>query len=610
MIREQGWREAGHRIEALARPDKWHLGGLDGVVWAPTSPRWLGRPGFWDPAHLLNCPVGPCFAVALVDDSGAEIPLSAGPSGSLGKAQPEPRWRPGKLTTHWHMPGGGVAAEDRSVLPGGVLESSWTLADPGATSGFLVAFTAQPAGTVNRLRASGGGMDWVRLAADRAGPQMQVGMEMYGSCAPAWRGAIASEGAETPVWALSPFAEGGETEVPDLLPCDDIGWIWIAVGFPVTARGEDRISLRMRLTPQLPEPVPATDATAPLDWESFFDGFPSFRCGDVHLDRYFDFRVQGLGLNRIAGAWGNVRHPCIAEGPAYFHVPITYSAQCHMMEMRWRAGGQEAWGSLLNFLDNQKEDGSLHGRLYPHHLENTDFYHANWGDAVLAVGRMHPDDGALRRCYEGLSRYARWLSAERDPEGSGMFTVVNHFETGQEYMSRYMAVDGEADLGGWSPRLRLKGIDVTVYAHQLFRALAEIAGRLGLKGDAEEWRVVQDCCARAIIRCMWCPDAQLFTDMDGRTGRRTGVKAAVGFYPLLTGLVDGERLEAMLDHLEDPRTFGTPFPLPSSSVDDPRFSAEGIWRGKRRNCPWNGRVWLMTTSHVIEGLLRCRRAGS
>ena len=110
--------------------------------------------------------------------------------------------------------------------------------------------------------------------------------------------------------------------------------------------------------------------------------------------------------------------------------------------------------------------------------------------------------------------------------------------------------------------------------------------------------------------CMWCPDAQLFTDVDGRTGERTGVKAAVGFYPLLTGLVDAERLDAMLDHLENPSTFGTPFPLPSSSVDDPRFSAEGIWRGKRRNCPWNGRVWPMTTSHVIEGLLRCWRGGS
>ncbi|MYG76258.1 MAG: hypothetical protein F4198_11835 [Acidobacteria bacterium] len=305
-----------------------------------------------------------------------------------------------------------------------------------------------------------------------------------------------------------------------------------------------------------------------------------------------------------------MRHPCIAEGIEYFHVPITYSAQCHMMEMRWRAGGREAWGSLLNFLDNQKDDGSFHGRLYPNHLERTDFYHANWGDALLAVHAMHPEPAALARCYDGLSRYARWLNRSRDPEGSGMFTVVNHFETGQEYMSRYMAVDPEADVRGWQPRLRLKGIDVTVYAHQLFRALAGLAGRVGRTGDASDWETLERRCAAAITERMWCPEARLFTDVDGKTFERTGVKAAVGFYPMLTGLVDAVRLDALMDHLENPRTFGTPFPLPSSSVDDPRFSAEGVWRGKRRNCPWNGRVWPMTTSHLIEGLLRAWRRGN
>ena len=75
----------------------------------------------------------------------------------------------------------------------------------------------------------------------------------------------------------------------------------------------------------------------------------------------------------------NISHAAIAEGMEYFHIPITYSAQCHMMEMRWRKGGEEAWGSILNFLEHQKSDGSLHGRIYPNHLSGTDYYHANWG---------------------------------------------------------------------------------------------------------------------------------------------------------------------------------------------------------------------------------------
>ena len=615
------------RINALARADKWYLAGLDGVLWAPPFPTWLHRPGFWDPAHLLQHEIGPGFSVAILDRGGMEIALRGGPSTPPGGESGGLRshdwiWRPGHLALRWstRLPvAGGCQSveEDRRIQPGGILESCWRL--PRALAGgHLVGFTAQPADAISDLNRTECGVGWMRTVSDRCGRPMKVRMELKGPSMPAWCRVVRSEGGAVPEWGHSPFAEEpAPTEAlngsnapsewpvaPEAADPRHPGWTWIAVALPIGT--PDRTALRLQLQPLLGEsegrPVfaPGPDA----DWQSFFAGFPAFSSGDPHLDRYFDYRVYGLGLNRIEGSWGNVRHPALAEGPEYFHVPITYSAQCHMMEMRWRAGGREAWGSLLNFIDNQKPDGSFHGRLYPDHLERTDFYHANWGDALLAVDDLHPDPGALVRCYEGLSRYARWLDRARDPEQSGMFTVVNHFETGQEYMSRYMAVDDEADVAGWRPRLRLKGIDTTVYAHQLFRALALIAGRLGRPGDEAEWRALQTRSANAVTERMWCPEARLFTDVDGRTCGRTGVKAAVGFYPLLTGLVAGTRLDAMLDHLDDPSTFGTPFPLPSSSVDDPRFSAEGIWRGRRRNCPWNGRAWPMTTSHVIEGLLR------
>ncbi|MDE2720368.1 hypothetical protein [Candidatus Palauibacter polyketidifaciens] len=600
------------RIAALERDDKWFLGGLDGVVWAPPFPRWLHRPGFWDPVHLLQHEVGPAFSVALVRPDGAEHPLRRSAGGPGGREPTPRRWRPGWLVATWSDGRGLIFEERRQVLPGGVLESSWHI--PAELEGHVVGFTAQPADATDGVEPTTDGVGWTRTVSDRRGEELVLRMELAGSAPPAWRRVVPSEGRGTPEWGHSPFAEGvGAPGSANSDPGEHRpGWIWIAVALPLEGVDDGgpptfRLTLRLRDN-EARGPAPACGTASA--WESFFGDFPRFESGDPYLDRYFDYRIYGLGLNRIEGRWGPVRHPAIAEGPEYFHVPIAYSAQCHMMEMRWRKGGREAWGSLLNFVDNRKPDGSFHGRLYPERLEGTDFYHANWGDALLAVDDMHPDAAARARCYEGLSRYARWLTAERDPEASGMFTVTNHFETGQEYMSRYMAVDGEADVAGWRPRLRLKGIDVTVYAHQLFRALASVAHRLERPGDEAEWHGLADRCWKAIDERMWSTTAGLFTDVDGRTGERTGVKAAVGFYPLLTSRVGEARLNALLDHLEDPRTFGTRFPLPSSSVDDPRFSAEGIWRGKRRNCPWNGRVWPMTTSHVIEGLLRCWRGGS
>jgi hypothetical protein len=185
-----------------------------------------------------------------------------------------------------------------------------------------------------------------------------------------------------------------------------------------------------------------------------------------------------------------------------------------------------------------------------------------------------------------------------------MITVVNHYETGQEYMSRYLAVDAAADVNEWEPRLSLKGVDVTVYYHQLLRALAVLARRLGDDAAATGWSEAAGRTGEALLQEMWDADAGIFSDVDGATGRRTGIRAAVSFYPLMTDLLDDEQVARLLRHLDDPAHFATEFPVPSSAVSDPFFDADGLWKGKRMNCPWNGRVWPMTNSHIVEGLLR------
>ena len=607
------------RMAALARPDKWVLSGLDGIVWAPPFPKWLDRPGLWDPAHILHYELGPLFSVALLDGSGREVVLRPVPP----KAD---AWQPDRLVLEWSLPAPGTGrvppatrdpgpaggdergariTEERRMRPGGIVESVWRL--PAGAAAALVAFTAQPARETRVMTAGGGELSWTRTLEDRKGQSLDVacrlsieGLDPTGTAVTG--SVMPSQGAAAPEWRLSPFAETAapSSQLPGVRTEDPPSWQWGALRAELDPSASDHVvTIRLLL-----EPDGRVPPKNPVQWPRFWSAFPAFKSGDPHLDRYYEARIFGLGLNRLAGDWPNISCPAVAEGIEYFHVPITYSAQCHMMEMRWRAGGEEAWGSILNFLEHQKPDGSLHGRLYPNHLSGTDYYHANWGDAVRAVFSLHPDRNHLKTAYVGLSRFADWLRRERDPEESGMFTVVNHYETGQEYMSRYVAVDPDADVNEWLPRLRLKGIDVTVYAYQLFRALEWMAGELGHGKDAPGWAGAAEHTGQAIMGRMWCREAGLFTDVDGASGQRTDIKAAVGFYPLLTDLPSPQQAARMLEHLSDPRTFGTPFPIPSTSVDDPYFSAEGIWKGMRRNCPWNGRVWPMTTSHLIEGLIR------
>src|SRR5947209_7825985 len=122
-------------------------------------------------------------------------------------------------------------------------------------------------------------------------------------------------------------------------------------------------------------------------------------------------------------------------------------------------------------------------------------YHANWGRVVRDLYAVEPDDAFLRTVYPSLVRYGQFLDDDRDPEGCHLYDVVNQGETGQEYMSRYQAVNPQADH--WGP-FRLKGVDATVYAYELQRTLAWLAELLDRAEDARHWAEQADLTCRAV----------------------------------------------------------------------------------------------------------------
>ncbi|XAL98032.1 hypothetical protein OT109_10525 [Phycisphaeraceae bacterium D3-23] len=596
---------ARRRLENLRRPDKWYLADGRGAIWAPPFPVWLREPGFWDHANLYELSFGPLFSVALVTQAGAEIPM----------AQARRDWRPDRLVCIYQAPDGAELIETKEVLPTGRFRSSWRwqgLAQPG----FLVAYSAQDPGQSSEYvwDADALGFSWAGQAkswGDRS-QACDLGLSLVASTDQGTRitGSIqrCQSSTSQPSWRLSPFQEVWEPGVgftsAEFSPgIDDRGLDWLALAVPLRDPSGDHVSFELgaRVAQSATQEAPAARTN---HWHEHFDSYPSFECEDTFLERYFDYRVYGLHLCEVRGPAGHLKHSAVAEGIEYFHAPITFSGQCHMLEARWSHGPRVATGTLLNFIDNQKPDGAFHGRVYSSAMVNTDFYHANWGDALLAVDAVYGDAAFLRRGYEGLGRYFRWLLADRDPEETGTVEVHNHFETGQEYMSRYQKVNATADADGWESRTRLKGIDATVYGYQLASALEQVAARLGEPEAAAAYAQDKARIGDAILGKMWDPAIGMFSDLEPDGLERTGAKAAVCFYPMLTDLPTTEHVEAMLGHLQNKEEFGTRWPIPSSSLDDPHFDANARWQGKRHVCPWNGRVWPMTTSHIIEGLIR------
>lgn len=339
-------------------------------------------------------------------------------------------------------------------------------------------------------------------------------------------------------------------------------------------------------------------------WHAFMDKAPRFTCEDKAVERVVNGRLEALHLLRMPGGVGNLSNPSVAEGNGVFHEPISFSAPAILREVRWLGDPTLGRGILRLFFDNIRQNGMVPGRIYMSSMAGTDFYHADWGGGFEAFDEVHSDRNLKRQVIMGMQRYTKWLANHRDPEGSGLTDIVNQFESGQEFSRRYTIIDDKADRAeDFSEQFRLKGIDASVFRYRMVKFLARVADEIQEKAMANRFISASEVIQETIRKKMWDDKAGIFMDIDPKTRRRTGVKAAVGFYPLATDIPTPKQVDAMLATLGDRKEFWTKYPVPSLAISDPYFDPEGQWKGTRRTCPWNGRVWPMINSQVAEGLI-------
>lgn len=596
----------------LGRDDgKWYLGGGERLIWTPPHPEYVDTLGFWDEAHYYDVALPSPFTITLLGDNGHPIDLY----------RTDHHWRPDRLQQTFATKEDLEVIERKSILPNDVLTSSLELYNTSKIPQtiHLVAWTRRlhhpedPPRLLDVTSAEGQ-VCFTQQIQKNDRPPYEVDAALGLSPDSLSTSIVPSEsGPDQPVWTYTPFVETlTDFNLGPLLTQGDAPVWYAGVHTSLSIAPEDSatVSASLAIAPNrdtasshLQEALRAEDpiSLSTDHWETQLGRAPDFSCSDLYLEAYYWYRWYGLTLFTRSEPEGNFQYPAVYEGPEYFRKHISYSAQCHMREMRWLPDPEVAQGSLLNFLHTQREDGGFYGHVFPHHVHKESFYHTNWGH-TWDVHTVHPDLDFLERAYEGLTEYVAYFDRERDPDDSGLYDIFNHYETGQEYMHRYMVVETSADEVHWGRIFRLKGVDAAVQLYETKRALANMAKALGRPEESETWTARAETTKTAVRSQMWDPDDELFYDLDPRSGNRTGVKAAVCFYPYFTDIVTEEHLPGLKQHLLDPDTFWTPYPVPASSQDDPSFSAAPHWKGQRMNCPWNGRAWPMTNSHVAEAL--------
>jgi mannosylglycerate hydrolase MGH1-like protein len=217
---------------------------------------------------------------------------------------------------------------------------------------------------------------------------------------------------------------------------------------------------------------------------------------------------------------------------------------------------------------------------------------ADWGSALGALEQLWPDAAFTKQITKKVAVAADWLIAERDREESGLFDIARDDRS----------LDARTTGTGAG---RIKGIENSVYAYRLFRWLEHCATRTG--GDSSNWKTHADRTRDAIHEKMWSPSTAMFGDVDAKTFAHTGVKHARCFLPYGTDIADASHIAGLEKHLLNAAEFFTAFPVPSISVDDPRFSAEGEWKSRRAGEPWNGRVYPEVNAEVVDAFAHAAR---
>lgn len=246
-------------------------------------------------------------------------------------------------------------------------------------------------------------------------------------------------------------------------------------------------------------------------------------------------------------------------------------------------------------------------------------------EAVAAAAQGEGADSFLAEVLPRVAAYFDWLDGKRDPDRDGLIATLQPDESGLDHTPKYDAYLGiervehaeftkawervagpYAEVGRDHDRMfaldRFVCADVlvnTIYAENQ-RVLAELLERAGDAARAARYRERARRTVKALVEKCYDPEAGLFYDLAGREGRaRLRVNTVSSLFPLVLD-IPREAAHALIRQLEDPLRYRTPFPVPSTALDEPGYRKPTA----DSKLVWRGPTWMNTNWYLARGLRR------
>ncbi|MGE0789421.1 MAG: trehalase family glycosidase [Sandaracinaceae bacterium] len=277
---------------------------------------------------------------------------------------------------------------------------------------------------------------------------------------------------------------------------------------------------------------------------------------------------------------------------------------------------EACFGSLLCFLDCAEPNGLIHRIELPQRARDVEP-----AKPVMAQLALRAIDGL------GPSGLAR---AEAERVLPRLLAFVDHLE--RHWMSpRGLFLTPSARASGFDsdiltaglPERTIEGPDTNTFMVLEYRALAELARRLGDASSAERSLERAEALRARIDERLWFEDERggLYTGFDSSTGafvtdrdergRPCAFETWVSLLPLYAGIPSAARAALLVRRLLDPDAFFGPVGIRTLARRSPYFTdARRVLvydprRGRRGAVSnWTGPVWSLSTWYLARGLER------
>lgn len=251
--------------------------------------------------------------------------------------------------------------------------------------------------------------------------------------------------------------------------------------------------------------------------------------------------------------------------------------------------------NLREFLDRQQPDGYINRSL----IRQRDRQHFKPFLAQLTVlgCRQTRDYEWLRgNYYDRLGKYiAKWLSYDGDNNGLPVWNSADAAGT-----------DNQWSRAGKLAAFEIEGVDLASYLVREMRAMAVIAGHLGLAADVKMWNARADKLIGLINAVFWDDADGMYYDRNEKTGQLVKVKSATCFMPLFAGAATPARAKRMIrEHLLNENEFWLAYPVASYAKTEPDYyqGSHKLPNGNNE-CNWRGPSWAPTNYMIFQGLMR------